>query len=743
MAFVLADRVRETTTTTGTGAVTLSGAYTGFQSFSSAIGNGNNTYYTIANVAVGEWEVGIGTYTSASNTLSRTTVLASSNAGAAVSFSTGSKDVFVTQPAERAVYVDPTNTYVSVPALTTAGQITLSGGTANGVAYLNGSKVLTTGSALTFDGTTLQVGGGVGLFRLNASTSDYSLMKMAVAGTNYGSFGVGTGGEVVWNANSLHLWNVNSSEGMRLTSTGLGIGTSSPGAKLDVAGGIKSNASVSITKAGSDTIASGPFFYLTSGGAGDGWVTQLGASNTYDWWRNSGGTWAKLATLDSAGNLGIGVTPSAWNSSAKALQVGSTTALFNAFNGTYFRNNAYYGASGDVYLISAAATQYAQTSGQHQWFTAPSGTAGAAITFTQAMTLDASGNLVIGQTLAGARVTAKGDNSLQFFNAANTNQTDIGFPDAQTFNIRTYHASGSSISFGTNAQYGSTTERARIDPNGSWLVGTTTAGNYKSRTIGAVRALQIQNTENDNTDKYGLIAAGQNASGSNPNGFTLVGGAAQSGVNSVYIGGGFSETNAATAVVFFTAANATTASGTERARIDSSGNLLVGTTSRGHTGGATSFDLDKTDGALYVNHATGTPTGYYFASFGYNTSSIGSITQNGTTGVLYNLTSDYRLKNNPTPVTGAKEFVMALQPKTWDWWDGSGKGVGFIAHEFMEVAKYSGNGEKDAVDEDGNPVYQSIQPSSSEVMANLVALIQEQQAIIQQLQADVAALKGN
>ena len=80
---------------------------------------------------------------------------------------------------------------------------------------------------------------------------------------------------------------------------------------------------------------------------------------------------------------------------------------------------------------------------------------------------------------------------------------------------------------------------------------------------------------------------------------------------------------------------------------------------------------------------------------------------------------------------------MALQPKTWDWWDGSGKGVGFIAHEFMEVAKYSGHGEKDAVDADGKPVYQSIQPSSSEVMANLVAYIQELSAKVTALEAKV------
>lgn len=99
MAFVLADRVKETTTTTGTGTVTLLGASTGYQSFS-AIGNGNNTYYTIAGQTGSEWEVGIGTYTSSGTTLSRDTVLASSNAGAKVVFSAGTKDVFVTYPAE-------------------------------------------------------------------------------------------------------------------------------------------------------------------------------------------------------------------------------------------------------------------------------------------------------------------------------------------------------------------------------------------------------------------------------------------------------------------------------------------------------------------------------------------------------------------------------------------------------------------------------------------------------------------
>ena len=102
MAFVLADRVRETTTTTGTGTVTLGGAATGFQSFT-AIGNGNSTYYTIAGQGTNEWEVGIGTYTSSGTTLSRDTILASSNSGSAVNFSAGTKDVFCDYPAGREI----------------------------------------------------------------------------------------------------------------------------------------------------------------------------------------------------------------------------------------------------------------------------------------------------------------------------------------------------------------------------------------------------------------------------------------------------------------------------------------------------------------------------------------------------------------------------------------------------------------------------------------------------------------
>jgi hypothetical protein len=105
MALVIANRVKETTTTTGTGTITLAGAATGFQSFA-IVGNGNTTYYTIAGQSGSEWEVGIGTYATSGTTLARTTVLSNSSATqpSALSFSAGTKDVFVTYPSENSAY---------------------------------------------------------------------------------------------------------------------------------------------------------------------------------------------------------------------------------------------------------------------------------------------------------------------------------------------------------------------------------------------------------------------------------------------------------------------------------------------------------------------------------------------------------------------------------------------------------------------------------------------------------------
>lgn len=107
MALVLNDRVKETSTTTGTGTLNLSGAVSGFETFVAGVGDGNTTYYAIVNRDADEWEVGLGTVTDAStDTLARTTVITSSNSDSATSFSAGTKDVFVTLPASKAAKLD-------------------------------------------------------------------------------------------------------------------------------------------------------------------------------------------------------------------------------------------------------------------------------------------------------------------------------------------------------------------------------------------------------------------------------------------------------------------------------------------------------------------------------------------------------------------------------------------------------------------------------------------------------------
>jgi hypothetical protein len=131
MSLVLKDRVRETATVVGTGDAALLGAVTGFQSFS-VVGNTNTCYYTIADQSGGDWEVGIGTYSTTGPTLERTTVLASSNSGSKVSFTGGTKDVFLTYPSERAVYLDASGNLVIEGGATVDGNFVVNGNTTLG-----------------------------------------------------------------------------------------------------------------------------------------------------------------------------------------------------------------------------------------------------------------------------------------------------------------------------------------------------------------------------------------------------------------------------------------------------------------------------------------------------------------------------------------------------------------------------------------------------------------------------------
>ncbi len=157
MALVVKDRVQVTSTTTGTGTFTLGSAVAGFQDFS-VIGNGNTTYYAI--VMGSEWEVGLGTYTSSGTTLSRDTILESSNSGSAVNFSAGTKNVFVTYPAERSTYQDSTLTAYAPQFASTNGINLNDGGIDTSYTFPTGYNGLSAGDVTVASGVTITVPSG-------------------------------------------------------------------------------------------------------------------------------------------------------------------------------------------------------------------------------------------------------------------------------------------------------------------------------------------------------------------------------------------------------------------------------------------------------------------------------------------------------------------------------------------------------------------------------------------------------
>jgi hypothetical protein len=175
--------------------------------------------------------------------------------------------------------------------------------------------------------------------------------------------------------------------------------------------------------------------------------------------------------------------------------------------------------------------------------------------------------------------------------------------------------------------------------------------------------------------------------------------------------------------------NATSA--TTAAVIDLSGNLLVGKTSTdtGVAGSAlmasassgfqASFTADD-NRVLICNRLTSDGTNIDFRRSGTTVGTI-SVT---TSATAYNTSSDYRLKDNPQPLTGSGAFIDSLKPKTWTWKESGDKGVGFIAHEVQEVSPGSVVGEKDAVDAEGKPKYQAMEYGSAEFIANIIAELQ-------------------
>ncbi len=392
------------------------------------------------------------------NTGDITGTLAVANGGTGVTSSTGTGSVVLSNSP---TLVTPTLGAASASSLDVSGNVTLSGGTADTVPYLNGSKVLTSSTALYFNGTNLGVG-GTSSYRLQVGSSTFDDAEVGVKITrggdsnswtlvdnvggsgNYRHFNTGTP-----TARWLTTTNGSSfTEQMRLNPTGLGIKNNNPAAALDVTGSALVSGSVTAASfsgalngtVGATTPAAGSFTTLgasstatlntlassgatLTGGTINGMTigattASTGAFTTLSATGNVTLGDASTDTLnvgngglvkDASGNVGLGVTPSAWTNSFGVIQgLGGWSISHNGTNSNSvdFLSNAYRSGGTNTYLYTAtsSATRYQQAAGVHAWYNAASGTAGNAITFTQAMTLDAAGDLGIGVTSPTAKL---------------------------------------------------------------------------------------------------------------------------------------------------------------------------------------------------------------------------------------------------------------------------------------------------------------------------------------------------
>lgn len=380
-------------------------------------------------------------------------------------------------------------------------------------------------------------------------------------------------------------------------------------------------------------------------------------------------------TLNTSQNIGIGVTPSAWSSGSYAIQnAGGSIWQFGGSN-IYMGANYYFNGTNRIYVNTDYATEYQQGAGVHRWYNAPSGTAGNAVTMTERMRIDALGYLGIN---------------------TNSPTTFLDVRGNSTINSSAFYASTFTSS----------------------ISGTGTAGS-----IGALQLISY--TTGTPTQCWASLHV------------VPTGGGYRSGLTTTYAAdsaGGYCAWNA------FSPGGGSTS---EVGRFDYLGNFLIGQTALGgglSTGGIYLRNAVAANGgsSVIVTHNSSVGNGNSYAEFWYNTSNNGSITQNSTTTVAYNTTSDYRLKENIQPMVGALEKVSQLKPVTYDWISNKSKGQGFIAHELQAVVPDCVTGEKDAINKDGTIKPQQI--DTSFLIATLTSAIQELNAKITSLEEQVLNL---
>ena len=382
--------------------------------------------------------------------------------------------------------------------ITTSGTLTLGGtlGVANGgtgattlsSGYLvKGNGTSAVSASVVYDnGTNVGIGTSTPAQQFHVNNTSGDAISLITGGTGFSgnlfinggrsnltgalritSFSGGNA-EITNASNSNLLLGTNNAERMRIDASGnVGLGTSSPGYRLEVNGRIaaQSSSDPNLAFVLNNTATGGREWQLIGSATGG-----LNGGGTFNLRDNTAG--ANRLTLDATGNLGLGVAPSAWGSSWKAFeQVGGSVWSFN-YQNLSVSQNAFHNGTNYIYKNTSAATDYQQSNGVHIWRTAPSGTAGAAVSFTQAMTLDASGNLGVG--------TSSPRNPGAGYKGITLDGSTSGFLDLNTNGTRilTVFGSTNDIVFsnptatGSMGLYTNNTERLRIDSSGNVGIGT-------------------------------------------------------------------------------------------------------------------------------------------------------------------------------------------------------------------------------------------------------------------------------